>query len=253
MSGGTSDLAPDAVGQLLRGGLGTPYLYETVTLSTQDMVRAEGLPEGAVAVAEHQTAGRGRAGRRWEDSEGRSLLCSVLLRPAGGALPQISLVVALAAAEAIEDVAGLSPLVKWPNDLLLGERKVAGILLEASGDAAIAGIGINVNQQEDELPSGNRLPATSMRVATGVSYNRGELLAALLVRLESAYRTWSYNGLGSLIEPLESRNLLAGRRVVVDGTAGTGGPLAGDGRLTVRFDDGRELLVESGEVLLEAG
>ena len=173
-----SDLAPTAVLPLLRGAFGRPYLYAAETPSTQELVRAPELPEGAVAVAEHQTAGRGRTGRRWEDTEGRSLLCSVLLRPAGGPLPQLSLVVALAVAEAIEDVAALSPLVKWPNDLLVDGRKLAGILLEASGGAVIAGIGINVNQDAGGSPRGRRCPAVSMRIATGVPHDRGALLAA---------------------------------------------------------------------------
>jgi BirA family transcriptional regulator, biotin operon repressor / biotin---[acetyl-CoA-carboxylase] ligase len=247
-----SDLAPTAVLPLLRGAFGTPYLYAAETPSTQELVRAPELPEGAVAVAEHQTAGRGRTGRQWEDAEGRSLLCSVLLRPAGGPLPQLSLVVALAVAEAIEDVAALAPLVKWPNDLLLDGRKVAGILLEASGGAVIAGIGINVNQDASELPAGTTLGAVSMRVATGAPHDRGALLAALLDRLESAYRAWASAGLQALIGRLEPRNALAGRGVVVDGVHGTAGRLAADGRLSVRLDDGRELLVESGEVALGA-
>src|SRR5207302_625575 len=112
-------------------------------------------PEGTVVTAEHQRAGRGRGGRSWLDRPGENLLLSVILRPAiqAAEVPQLTLVAAVAVAEAVEEVAGLRPDIKWPNDLVLDERKFAGVLTEAASDGravsrVIVGIGINVNQRE---------------------------------------------------------------------------------------------------------
>ena len=137
------------------------------------MLRDAELPEGAVAVTEHQTAGRGRSGRSWSDVAGRSLLLSLLLRPpAGRPVEQLSLVVGLAVAEAIEATAELAAAVKWPNDVLVEGGKVAGVLLESSGATVICGIGVNVDQAEAELPAATRLPSGSLRVATGRAHDR---------------------------------------------------------------------------------
>jgi BirA family transcriptional regulator, biotin operon repressor / biotin---[acetyl-CoA-carboxylase] ligase len=248
-----SDLAPDRVVPLLLGPLGAPYLYAEQTGSTQNVLHDGDHPHGAVAVAEHQTAGRGRAGRVWEDAPSRALLFSVLLRPDGDApLPQLSLVAGLAVAAAVEATAGVETGVKWPNDVLVGGRKVAGILLEASGAKVVCGIGINVNQEREELPAETRTPATSLRVATGQALDRGRLLSAVLAELEARYGRWLAEGLAWLTAELEARNVLAGRGVVVDGSAGTAGAIAPDGRLTVVLDDGRAVLVESGEIELDA-
>lgn len=213
-----------------------------------DVLRGSQLPEGAVAVAEHQTMGRGRSGRSWEDEPGRSLLFSVLLRPAEGLLPQLSLVAALATAEALAAACGRSTSVKWPNDVLLDGRKVAGILLEAADGAVIAGVGVNVNQGPDELPRETRLPATSLRLETGREHDRGALLAAILAALGAAYATWRETGLEQLLARLEPLSALAGARVRVGGGIGTAGAMAPDGRLTVTLDGVGDVLVESGEV-----
>jgi BirA family biotin operon repressor/biotin-[acetyl-CoA-carboxylase] ligase len=246
-----SDLAPDRVAGQLHGSLGAPYLYAERAGSTQDMLREGELPHGAVAVAEHQTAGRGRSGRVWEDEASRALLCSVLLRPPAGApLPRLSLVAGLAVAAAVEAAAGVEARLKWPNDVLVDGRKVAGILLEASGATVVCGIGINVNQEPGELPPGTRTPATSLRVAAGRALDRGRLLASVLSELEARYDRWLADGLAGLTGELEARNALRGRRVCVDGRAGTAGAIAADGRLAVALDGGESVLVESGEVEL---
>ncbi len=169
----TSDLSPGAFGALRRGRFGDPYLYVAECRSTQELLRDTALPEGAVAVAEHQTAGRGRLGRTWEDAAGSSLLCSVLLRPRGGVLPQLSLVAALATAEAVEELTRQEAKVKWPNDVLVDGRKVAGILLEHAAGAVVAGIGVNVGQEHGELPEVARTPPGSLRTASGRGHDRG--------------------------------------------------------------------------------
>jgi BirA family biotin operon repressor/biotin-[acetyl-CoA-carboxylase] ligase len=145
VSGGS--LAPEAVEPLLKGRFGRPYLYRESVESTQALFdRSE--PEGAVAVTEEQTAGRGRQGRVWEAPRGSSILCSVLLRPPPGpATPQLSLVGGLAAAEAVEGALELAAQIKWPNDVMVNRRKVAGVLAEALEGVVVLGIGINANQE----------------------------------------------------------------------------------------------------------
>lgn len=249
-----SDLAPEAVRPFLRGSFGVPYLYALETASTQDVLAGSDHPHGAVAVAEHQTAGRGRSGRRWDDARSAALLASVLLRPAAEApLPQLSLVAGLAVATAIESESGLRAMVKWPNDVLVDGRKVAGILLEASGSVVVCGVGINVNQEASALPAETRLPATSLRVAADRPFDRGAVLAAVLAEIERCYDGWLVGGLPVLLDDLEQRNALRGLRVRAGDRAGTAGTIAPDGRLAIVLDRGDVVLVESGEVELGPG
>jgi len=248
-----SDLAPDRVRPRLRGSFGESYLYVVETSSTQDVLRDSEHPHGAVAVAEHQTAGRGRSGRRWEDEPATALLFSVVLEPPSGSpLPQLSLVAGVAVAVALEREGAVPTLVKWPNDVLVERAKVAGILLEAAGGRVVCGIGVNVDQDEDELPHETRAPATSLRLAAGRRFDRGVLLAAVLDELERTYAAWLGHGLEALADELERRNALDGAIVSVDGRRGVAGAIAADGRLTVELDGGETVLVESGEVEIQA-
>jgi BirA family biotin operon repressor/biotin-[acetyl-CoA-carboxylase] ligase len=175
----------------LRGRFGRPYLYAEVTPSTQRLLGDEYF-EGAVAVTEEQTEGRGRLGRRWLSPPAVSLLFSVLLEPpvVTPRLPELSLVAGEACAGAIEIVAGVTPEIKLPNDILLSGRKVAGILAEAREGRVVLGIGINVNVAEADLPADVDLPATSLLVETGREVDRADLLVELLERLERAYNDW---------------------------------------------------------------
>ena len=249
-----SELEPERVGPLLRGAFGSPYLFFYETGSTQDVLRDSAYPHGAVAVAEHQTAGRGRAGRRWDDSPSTALLFSVLLRPPASApLPQLALVAGLGVAAALEQESASPMLLKWPNDVLSGGRKVAGILLEASGSTVVCGVGINVNNAEGDLPSVIRTPATSLRIAAGRPFDRGTVIAEVLLALEDRYEDWLVGGLPSLAGELEARNALEGSRVRVDGRTGTARVIAPDGRLSVVLDRGDRVLVQSGEVDLDRG
>jgi BirA family transcriptional regulator, biotin operon repressor / biotin---[acetyl-CoA-carboxylase] ligase len=242
-------LTPAAVEPLLRGRLGRPYAWSESCPSTQDALRDPSLPEGAVAATEHQTAGRGRAGRRWDDAPGESLLLSVLLRPPDAtAAPQLSLVCALAVAEAVEETAGVDVGIKWPNDLVAGGGKLAGILLEGHDGAVVCGIGVNVRQTEGSLPSETRFPAASLRTVTGRAYDRAELLATLLERLEARYDQWRRGGLAPLVPELDRRDALRARGVRVGDVAGVAAGIAPDGRLRLRQRDGTTALVASGEV-----
>jgi BirA family biotin operon repressor/biotin-[acetyl-CoA-carboxylase] ligase len=181
----------EAVIPRLRGRFGREYTYAESCPSTQRLL-VPGAPEGAVAVADEQTEGRGRLGRRWEAPAGTSVLCSVQLRPevAAARFPQLTVVGAEACAEAIRVVTGLQPALKHPNDVLIGGRKVAGILGEAGEGRVVLGVGINANVGADELPMEVRIPATSLLVETGATVDRIELLVELLVALEGRYDTW---------------------------------------------------------------
>jgi BirA family transcriptional regulator, biotin operon repressor / biotin---[acetyl-CoA-carboxylase] ligase len=185
-------LAPDAVKPLLRGRFGSGiYRYTQLSPSTQRML-AEDEPEGAIAVAEEQSEGRGRLGRSWHAPAGTSLLFSLLLRPGveSSRLPELSLVAGGAVAEAIADVTGVDPAIKFPNDVLIGGRKVAGVLAESSEGRVVLGVGINVNQTLKQLPSGAQTEPTSLQLVLGAPVDRALLLAAVLARLESAYDAW---------------------------------------------------------------
>ena len=184
-------LAPRAVQPLLAGRFGHVYRYEELCTSTQRLLHDDD-PEGAVAVAEEQTEGRGRLGRTWHAPARTSVLVSVLLRPEiePSRLPELSLVAGGAVAEAIADVTGIDPAIKFPNDVLVDGRKVAGILAESSEGRVVLGVGVNANQTAEELPVDAQTPPTSLRVELGEPVDRAALLAAILLRLESAYDRW---------------------------------------------------------------
>jgi len=187
-----TSLAPEFVVPRLRGRFGRPYLYVETCPSTQRLFGPEH-SEGALAVAEEQTEGRGRLGRHWHSPPSVSVLCSILLEPSVETqrLPELSLVAGEAAAEAISTVTALGPEIKLPNDILLGGRKVAGILAEARDGRVVLGIGINVNHTKDHLPTDVDLPATSLRVELGREVDRAELLVELLAVLERRYNVWA--------------------------------------------------------------
>jgi len=187
----SDSLAPDVLKPLLRGRFGHVHRYAESTDSTQRML-AEDAAEGAIAVAEVQTEGRGRLGRAWEAPAGTSVLVSVLLLPAVEAprLPELSLVAGGAVAQAIAEVTGLEPAIKFPNDILVHSRKVAGILAESSEGRVVLGIGVNVNQTLEQLPAGAKTEPTSLRLELGGPVSRARLLAAILLQLELAYDAW---------------------------------------------------------------
>jgi BirA family biotin operon repressor/biotin-[acetyl-CoA-carboxylase] ligase len=181
----------EAVVPRLRGRFGHEYTYVESTPSTQRLLTPDAA-EGTVAVADEQTEGRGRLGRRWEVAAGTSVLCSVQLRPAvdASSFPQLTVLGAEACADAIRTVTGLEPTLKHPNDVLIAGRKVAGVLGESSDDRVVLGAGINVNVPETELPVDVRLPATSLLAETGEPVDRVELLVEFLATLERRYDAW---------------------------------------------------------------
>ena len=183
-----SSLRPGSVLPRLRGRFGRPYVYVEVCPSTQRLLTEEH-SEGAVALTEEQTEGRGRLGRRWLSPPGVSLLFSVLLEPdvETARLPELTVVAGEACAAAIAAVTGLAPEIKLPNDILVGGRKTAGILAEARDGRVVLGIGVNVNVPRQDLPEAT---ATSLLVEQGVEIDRAELLVEILDQLELAYDEW---------------------------------------------------------------
>ncbi len=248
----TDTLAPEAVEPHLSGRFGKPYQYEPECESTQQLLLGSGLPEGAVAATDHQTGGRGRLGRTWEEPAGSSVLASVLLQPpAERRLPELSLVAALAVAESVEATVALAAQVKWPNDVMLNRRKVAGILSELSDGTVVVGIGINVNQTRDELPQDSPTEPASLRTATGTTYDRAVLLGLLLSRFERTYEVWLEQGLDGVYGGLGARDFLRARRITADGEPATAIQILRDGRLEIETDAGEVKALESGEVLFE--
>lgn len=181
-----SDLSPELVVPQIRGRLGNPYRFVETCPSTQRLLEDE--PEGAVVVADHQTDGRGRLGRTWSDAPGLGLLLSVMLRPPVemARWPELSVV----AGEAVAAAIGGGAVVSHPNDVMIGGRKVAGVLPEATTGRVVLGIGVNVNQREEDLPRETVKPPTSLRIELGREVERAPLLAGVLLELERRYDAW---------------------------------------------------------------
>jgi BirA family transcriptional regulator, biotin operon repressor / biotin---[acetyl-CoA-carboxylase] ligase len=253
---------------------GLPYEYLAGCESTNRILRqaAPSSPSGMVVVTDEQTGGRGRLDRTWVSRPGRDLTFSVLLRPslAPAQAHLLSLAAALAVAEVLETIPGLEGQVgiKWPNDLLLGEKKLCGILLEGSMDAdrlqwAVAGIGLNVNSDPGDIVGGlsaeirqewaGRPKPTSLREHLGREVPRGPLLAALLARLTER---WTRAAEDDVLDGIRRRDVLAGRRVevlsgppqneaLVTGEALGIGP---EGQLLVRGSSDETVAVFAGDV-----
>lgn len=186
-----SDLSQDLVAPLVRGRFGRPYRFVESCPSTQRLLGPDE-PEGATVVADEQTAGRGRLGRSWQAPAGRGILCSVLLRPEPpmALWPELSLVAGEAVAAALRAETGLAAVLSHPNDVFVDGRKLVGVLPEASPGRVVLGIGVNVNQTGDELPSDTPKPPTSLRIELGRELPRAPLLAAILFELERHYDDW---------------------------------------------------------------
>jgi BirA family transcriptional regulator, biotin operon repressor / biotin---[acetyl-CoA-carboxylase] ligase len=232
-----------------------------VTDSTQSEAQrlaAAGAPEGTVVTALHQRAGRGGRGHDWWDAPGESLLASVLLRPAGPvtAAPQLSLVGGLAVADALAAVSSVAARIRWPNDLLVGGRKVCGILAEASSDGAgrlhhvILGIGVNLAQTA--FPEALADRATSLRLLTGRAPAAATVLTAVLEQLARHYDVWRAGGFAALRAAWLERSILPGQAVrLPDGSDGVGVDVGDDGILVARAADGRLVHIVSGGAVEE--
>ncbi len=207
--------------------------------------------EGALLLAEEQYAGRGRSGRRWYCAPGKSLTFSIILAP-HRAVEGLTPLMALSAARALDGIyAGIS--VKWPNDLYLDGRKLGGILAEGKNACVVLGMGINVNEEIDDFTDEIAGDATSLRIHTGKSLDRGAVLAEVLMRFEEGYGEWERSGFAPFREALEDRLLYRGERVLLFcGTERIGGTVLGiTGEGYLRIDvNGVETVVAAGDVSL---
>jgi BirA family biotin operon repressor/biotin-[acetyl-CoA-carboxylase] ligase len=204
---------------------------------------AAGLESGSAVIAGEQTAGQGRHGHTWHSEPGAGIYCSIVLRPVEG----LTLALGLAAAEAIAESTGLACDLRWPNDVMLGGKKVAGILVQTGGGAAVAGIGINVNHAA--FPGEIAEIATSLRLHAGREFAREDIIIALL-RAVDRFAQLDRDTIIRLFTHASS--YAVGRRVVVDQPGGAiEGVTAGldpAGFLIVRRDDGTDTLILAGGV-----
>ncbi|MDE3074813.1 MAG: biotin--[acetyl-CoA-carboxylase] ligase [Chloroflexota bacterium] len=231
--------------------------------STQDAARQlalGGQPEGDIVVAEEQVAGRGRMGREFFSPRG-GIWCSIILRPKlrPERISLLSLAAGLAAAEGVSQASGLQPVLKWPNDLLINERKVCGILIEmAAGQEVvhhlIVGLGINVNLPAAAFPPHLSSLATSLLIETGHPVSRKLLLQRLLERLERRYEELSTGRSRELLEDWKAWPNTLGRNVRIQTAAdqweGRAEDLDRDGSLLVRLADGSARRAIAGDVHL---
>lgn len=223
--------------------------------STNDELRTlaqAGAPGGLILLAEQQTAGRGRRGAAWFSPAGESLAFSILLRPAEPKplWPRFSLATGLAVAEAIE-TCGLQAGIKWPNDVWIGRRKAAGILVEAGADFVIIGIGMNVNSTR--FPAEVAEIATSLRMESARNFSRADVLAAIVRKFASRSRQIDHE-FGELLSAVRQRCVLTGNRVSLTTSSGlrTGviEGIADGGELLLRTEAGLERLIQADEVRL---
>ncbi len=235
------------------------------TSSTSDILEKlarDGVREGLVVFAESQTRGRGRLGRQWVSPPGRGIWFSVLLRPVlrPQAATRLTVAAATALARALRREVPLRPEIKWPNDLMIHGRKVAGVLTELSGELdsvrhVILGIGINANLDRDDLPSALHTTATSLKLELGRSIDRASLAAAILQELDAAYACVTDDRFAILADEWSSQCTTLGRDVsVLSGNrrlVGRAESLDSEGALLVRTQFGRLERVVGGDVTLE--
>jgi BirA family biotin operon repressor/biotin-[acetyl-CoA-carboxylase] ligase len=233
--------------------LGRPLVRLGEATSTNDVARVlaqAGVQVGAVVVADRQTEGRGRLGRAWASPHG-GLWVSVLLRSDGPSpLGALSLAAGLAAADGITAATGLVPRLKWPNDVLLQGRKVAGVLIEATAGALIVGIGVNVAISLTDLPPDAAARATSLQVEAGRPISPHQVLQALLDRLAYWYDVWRAGG--PVVQAWRDRDAMLGVPLLVTLSNhtldGVGDGVDDDGALRLRLSDGEVRRVIAGEV-----
>lgn len=235
------------------------------TTSTNDVVEKlarDGVKEGVVVFAESQTKGRGRLGRKWVSPARKGLWFSVLLRPQmrPQEATQLTVAAATALARAAQAETSLAPDIKWPNDLLLKGRKLAGILTELSAEVdrvnhLIVGIGLDVNQAASDFPADVRKLATSLRLETGATVDRAALAAAILQEFDRDYARISRGEFAAVADEWESRCTTIGQNVTVQigerRLRGRAESLDNDGSLLLRTEHGRLERIIGGDVTVE--
>jgi BirA family transcriptional regulator, biotin operon repressor / biotin---[acetyl-CoA-carboxylase] ligase len=223
------------------------------TMHEAARLASEGAPSGTIVGAEMQWTGQGRLGRNWHSALGEGLYFTQILRIdlPPQRLPVVTLALGVAIADVLKLLTGLTPDLRWPNDVMLNERKVCGILTQLHNGAILAGVGLNVNQPEFPAPLSGI--ATSLRIETGGTFRREALLAAMATSIDSNAKILATGGAVPVLTLFSAASTYAeGKRVEVDMPSGlvrgiTSG-LTADGFLRVRTDDGRETVVTAGGV-----
>jgi BirA family biotin operon repressor/biotin-[acetyl-CoA-carboxylase] ligase len=236
-------------------------LPETVSTNADAFRLADaGAEEGTTVIADGQSGGKGRRGRVWSSPAGVNLYCSVVLRPAilPHEAPQLTFLSAVAVARAIEQTTALKPEIKWPNDLLIAGRKVAGLLNEMSAETdginfVILGIGVNLNMTQAQFPPDVRTPATSLLLERGIPVNRALFAATMLAELDLLYAGFLSHGFGPVRDEWQRRCNANGREVIVSeaGVESVRGMFDGidsDGALLVRSTGGSVERILNGDV-----
>jgi len=251
--------ADDIKAQLKSQTIGSEILVFEQTASTNDVVAnlaTSGAREGLVVLAESQTKGRGRQGRVWVSPRGKGLWFSVLLRPAlpVEAFSRITVAASVAVACAIRQTTGLDPRIKWPNDVTLRGKKVAGILTETHRGAAIVGIGVDANCGHEDLPAEVATVATSLLLETGVMQDRVALAAAVLAALDDCYHH-VLSDFEAVITEWAKYSTTLGRQIAVRmgqrRLEGHAQALDGDGALLLRRDNGQIERILGADVIVE--
>jgi BirA family biotin operon repressor/biotin-[acetyl-CoA-carboxylase] ligase len=222
--------------------IGLPRVHHRATDSTNARARAlavAGAPHGTLVTADEQSAGRGRQGRSWVAEPGDALLMSLVLRDIDAILP-------LAAAVAVADAIGPDSRIKWPNDIWIEGRKVAGILLEGRPQEGWAVLGIGINVRTREFPAELREIATSLALA-GHEITREDLLAELVERLER----WIPASVDEVLAAWSERDALRGRTIAWAGGDGVAAGVDATGALIVELGDGSTTTLDAGEVHLK--
>jgi len=235
------------------------------TTSTNDVIEKlarDGVKEGVVVFAESQTKGRGRLGRKWISPAYKGLWFSILLRPdlRPPETTQLTVASATALCRAIQSETGLNPEIKWPNDILVGGKKVAGVLTELSAELdrvkhIILGIGVDVNLGAAELPADLRKQATSLKIEAGRAVSRADLATAILSELDNDYGRVCAGQFAAVADEWEARCQTIGRNVTIQiggrRVHGRAESLSESGELLLRTEHGHLERISGGDVTLE--
>ncbi|MBM7577412.1 biotin--[acetyl-CoA-carboxylase] ligase [Jeotgalibacillus terrae] len=237
------------------------HYYESVE-STQKIAHAlaqEEAPEGTLVIAEEQISGRGRMARSWYSPKGTGIWMSLLLRPAlpPQKAPQFTLIMAVAVVEAIQKVCDLQVDIKWPNDLLIKGKKITGILTELQADSEqihslIIGTGINVNQSESDFSEEIRHIATSLKIESGQTFSRAEIVQEILKNLERYYDVYIKEGFEPVKEIWEQYAVTIGKhitaRTINKEISGYAAGITNEGVLKLIDETGKTHLIYSADI-----
>jgi BirA family biotin operon repressor/biotin-[acetyl-CoA-carboxylase] ligase len=234
------------------------YYFDSLSSTMDEAMRLgiDGAEDGVLVLAESQTKGKGRLGRPWASPKYKGIYLSLILRPniLPVQAPILTLLAAVSACEAIKENTGIEPKIKWPNDIIVNNKKLAGILTELNAETdevrfVVIGIGLNVNNDEKSLPAG----ATSLRQHKNESLNRVSLLQALLRKIEENYLSFQKKGPRSIIDKWRENSVTLGERVKVDCKSqhieGHAADIDTDGGLLIRLDSGITKKVMTGDVV----